>query len=370
MTKPVDKMRQRFAVAVFWFVAATFFFLLRFTYKYLDDLAREVPGTLAPRLLEEGTGTYSAALLFLFVILLLRKHRVRQKSWLQQLAIHLCLVVCFSVIHTSLMAVTRSILFPLFGLGKYNYGILPIRYVMEFGQQFLSYFSLVAMYYVFDSYREARQRELQTAHLETRLAQAQLQTLQSQLQPHFLFNALNTISAVVYEDARLADTMISRLSDFLRSLLNASQAQEVTLKEELRFLDLYLDIMRPRFEDRLQVQFDIAPETEEAMVPKLVLQPLVENSIKHAADPASGNVRIAVTAARSNGAVLLAVKDDGAGISATPQNGIGLSNTRQRLEYLYGAEQEFTMQNAEAGGLLIQIKVPYHRQPLTQESRN
>jgi len=144
----------------------------------------------------------------------------------------------------------------------------------------------------------------------------------------------------------------------------------VTLTEELRFLDLYLDIMRPRFEELLQVHFDIAPETEEAMVPKLVLQPLVENSIKHAADPTSGTVRIGVRAVRSNGAVLLAVKDDGAGISATPQNGIGLSNTRQRLEYLYGAEQEFTMQNAEAGGLLVQIKVPYHRQPLTKESKN
>src|SRR5262249_19249422 len=149
-------------------------------------------------------------------------------------------------------------------------GILLIRYIMEFGEQFLFYVSLIAMYYLFDSYREARKRELQTAHLETRLAQAQLQSLQSQLQPHFLFNALNTISAVVYEDARLADTMIARLSDFLRHLLNSSQAQEVTLKEELRFLDLYLDIMRPRFEERLQVKFDIAPEAEDALVPKLV----------------------------------------------------------------------------------------------------
>src|SRR5262249_19369305 len=159
-------------------------------------------------------------------------------------------------------------------------------------------------------------------------------------------------------------TMIARLSDFLRHLLNASQAQEVTLKEELCFLDLYLDIMRPRFEDRLQVQFDIAPEAEDALVPKLVLQPLVENSIKHAADPASGNVRIAVTAARNNGVVLLAVKDNGAGITTNAPAGIGLSNTRQRLEYLYGTEQEFTMQNADAGGLLVQIKVPYHREPL------
>ena len=139
------------------------------------------------------------------------------------------------------MAVTRNILFPIFGLGKYDYGILFIRYAMEFGEQFLFYVSFIAMYYLFDSYRETRQRELQTAHLETRLAQAQLQALQSQLQPHFLFNALNTISAVVYEDARLADTMIARLSDFLRHLLNASQSQEVTLKEELRFLEILQD---------------------------------------------------------------------------------------------------------------------------------
>ena len=370
MTKPANKLRQRFAGLILWFVVATFIFLLRFTYRYFDDLARQVPRTFVPRLIEEATGAYTAALLFLFIIFLLRKYRIRQKNWLQQLPFHLCLVVCFSIVHTSLMAVTRNILFPIFGLGKYDYGILFIRYAMEFGEQFLFYVSFIAMYYLFDSYRETRQRELQTAHLETRLAQAQLQALQSQLQPHFLFNALNTISAVVYEDARLADTMIARLSDFLRHLLNASQSQEVTLKEELRFLDLYLDIMRPRFDDRLQVNFAIAIEAEDAFVPKLVLQPLVENSIKHAADPESGNVRISVTAARNNGAVLLAVKDDGAGVMATPQNGIGLSNTRQRLEYLYGAEQEFTMQNADSGGLLVQIKVPYHREPVIKESRN
>lgn len=369
MADDLNRKRQRIIWVIIWFSAATFFFLGRFCYKYMDDLAHQEMGTFLPRLIEETTGTYTAALLFLFIILLINKYRLQHKSWLQQFPVHLCLLVGFSIAHTSLMALTRNVLFPLFGLGKYDYGILSIRYIMEFGQQIFSYISLVSIVYLVNFYREARQRELQTAQLETRLAQAQLQALQSQLQPHFLFNALNTISAVVYEDARLADTMIARLSDFLRHLLNASQVQEVTLKEELRFLDLYLDIMRPRFEDRLQVQFNIEPAAEDALVPKLVLQPLVENSIKHAADPESGQVHISVMAARNNGAVLLAVKDDGTGITTTPQNGIGLTNTRQRLEYLYGKEQEFTMRNADAGGLLVQITVPYHQMPLPTDKR-
>src|SRR5262249_51684676 len=147
----------------------------RFGYKYLDDLAREQTGTFARRFLEEMTGTFTAATLFIFIVLVIRKYHLQQKNWHQQLSIHLLLVVCFSIADTSLMALTRQVLFPLFGLGNYDYGIMPIRYLMEFGEQTLCYVALVALVYLFDHYREARERELTTAHLETRLAQAQLQ---------------------------------------------------------------------------------------------------------------------------------------------------------------------------------------------------
>src|SRR5262249_46016080 len=163
------KSRQWLAWAVIWFSASTVFFLSRFGYKYLDDVARQRPGTFAPRLIEEMTGAYSAALLFLFIILLIRKYHLQQKNWLRQLPIHLLLVVCFSVADTSLMALTRKTLFPLFGLGNYDYGIMPVRYFMEFGEQTLCYVAVVALVYLFDHYREARERELRTARLETQL---------------------------------------------------------------------------------------------------------------------------------------------------------------------------------------------------------
>jgi LytS/YehU family sensor histidine kinase len=222
----------------------------------------------------------------------------------------------------------------------------------------------VILIHLFDHYRESRERELRTAQLETQLIAAQLQALQAQIHPHFLFNALNTISTVIYEDVRAADTMIARLSDFLRHSLNASRSQEVTLGEELNFLNLYLDIMRPRFEDRLRVEFEVGQGINDALVPKLILQPLVENSIKHAADPNSGQVNVAVKAMRENGSLRMEVRDDGPGLSGkfreVQSHGVGLANTVERLEKLYGGNQELTLQNAVDGGLLVSVTVPFH----------
>lgn len=346
-----------------WFGVSTAIFLLIFSYRYLDDLSRAETGTLAARLIEEATGVYSAAILFLLVAGFARRFRLTGENWLRRLPIHVIAAISFSILHTTMMAVSRKTIFHVAGMGEYDYGILPIRYLMEMANYVLWYAVGLTLIHLFDYYRASRERELRTAQLETQLAQAQLQALQAQIHPHFLFNALNTISSVIYEDVRAADTMIARLSDLLRHSLNASRSQEVTLEEELNFLNLYLDIMRPRFENRLRVEFDVEQGINEAMVPKLILQPLVENSIKHAADQYSGSVNIAVKAAREDGSVLLEVKDDGPGLPATTQaalnNGVGLSNTAARLERLYGGNQEFTMRTAGEGGLIVRIRLPY-----------
>ena len=347
--------------------AFTLVFLLRFVYVYFDDLANNETGTMPSRLFEEATGAYTAALVFLLLASFARRFPVRADNWRRRLPLYLLTLVVFSVMHTALMILVRRALSPLLGLGHSSYGNTPLEFLMEFGNQAIFYTSFIVTVQLFDAYREARSRELQTAQLQTELAQAQFQALQSQLQPHFLFNALNTISSVIYEDVKLADTMIARLSEFLRHSLAAPAAQEVSLKEELKFLELYLDIMRPRFEDRLRVDFDIAGGTEDAMVPKLVLQPLVENSIKHAADPQTGSVRIKVTSSRQNGDVRLQVEDDGPGLSSPAamgrEHGLGLSNTKRRLQYLYGDKHEFSMANGRGGGLLVEVRVPYHTGP-------
>ncbi|MBI3650777.1 MAG: histidine kinase [Acidobacteria bacterium] len=364
MTKDLLKPRRRMIIFALWFGAATSIALLRFCYRYLDDLAHQKTGTFLPRLIEESTGIYTSALLFVGVVFFTLSFRLQRENWRRRLPVYVLGMVCFSAAHTTLMALTRQLIFPLAGLGEYDYGIMFYRYLMEFSNQVIFYWLTVTLTHLIALYRESRARELQTAQLEAELAQAQLQALQSQIQPHFLFNALNTISAVIYEDAQTADMMIVRLSNFLRGLLNSSQVQEVTLQEELNFLNLYLDIMRPRFEERLQITFAVEQGIQEALVPKLILQPLVENSIKHAADPISGAVNIEVEATRNNGSLWLQVKDNGPGLPTDEQTnlttGVGLSNTVKRLKHLYGNQQKFVIANADLGGLLIQVSLPYH----------
>jgi len=351
----------KFAV---WFGAFTLMFLLVFSYRYLGDLAWGHSGTFTVRLIEELTGCYSWGLLFLLVLKFARRFRINARNWPRRLPVYLLAAVVFSLLHTTMMALSRKAVFYLAGMGEYDYGIMPIRYLMEMANYLLTYTVGVTLIHLYDHYSESRERELRTAQLEAQLAQAELQSLQAQIHPHFLFNALNTISSVVYEDARAADTMIARLSDFLRHSVNASRRQEVTLQEELNFLNLYLDIMRPRFEDRLRVELEVEPGINDALTPRLILQPLVENSIKYAADPNSGLINIAIKAARENGSLRIEVRDDGPGLAANvrdvPGNGVGLANTARRLEKLYGRNHEFAMRNGESGGALISVKLPYH----------
>lgn len=366
MRKDASTMRP----TAVWLLRLGFFTaigLLIFSYRYLDDLARARSGTFSVRLIEELTGAYAAALLFPLVVRVARRFRLQYHNWLRRLPVHLSTLLVFSALHTTLNWLSRELMFRLAGLGAYDYGIMPVRYLMELANDAIVYCLFVALVYLFDYYREARDREVRTAQLEARLTEAQLQALRLQLQPHFLFNALNTISAVIYEDVQLADQLIARLSDLLRLTLSRSRAQEVTLQEELEFLNLYLELMRARFEERLTVRFDVEPETRAALVPQLILQPLVENSIRHGASQQGGAVTIDVCARRANGALHLEVSDNGPGIkpgqmrevAGAEDTGIGLSNTVERLNQLYGEAQSFSLQTSEAGGLLVRVRVPF-----------
>jgi len=167
----------------------------------------------------------------------------------------------------------------------------------------------------------------------------------------------------------LADRMIANLSDLLRLTLRNPPSQEITLKEELELLDRYLEIMRARFEERLVVNLFVEPGTREALVPQLILQPIVENSIKHATDPSSGTITIDVCTKRENGSLLLEITDKGPGIKIDPKStmndGIGLSNTAERLRQLYGLAQSLTLSNGVKGGLMVRVQVPFHTTEVT-----
>jgi two-component system, LytTR family, sensor kinase len=226
------------------------------------------------------------------------------------------------------------------------------------------YWVILSVCHAFDYYQKFHERELRASELEKSLAQAKLQALQSQMNPHFLFNTLHTISALMHKDVDAADRMVMKLSELLRLALDNTASHEVPLSQELNFLERYLEIEQTRFRDRLKVEMQIAPETLGARVPNLVLQPLVENAIRHGIERHARPGRIILRAARHNGQIELEVQDNGDGLppGGPKREGIGISNTRSRLQQLYGSHQKFELQNVPSGGLLARVVIPFHEQ--------
>jgi len=210
-------------------------------------------------------------------------------------------------------------------------------------------------------YQSAKNKERHEAELEARLAQARLQALRMQLNPHFLFNTLNSISSLIDVNPKAADEMIGQLSDLLRATLRATNRQEVSLREEIEFMDSYLAIQKQRFGSRLNVDKVIDPQTLHAQVPILILQPLVENAIIHGIEPRSTPGQISIQAAIEGKHLLLRIADNGPGLSsALPQGGIGLKNTVARLKELYGPNAQFHAGEQARGGFQVEIRIPWN----------
>lgn len=236
----------------------------------------------------------------------------------------------------------------------------------------LIYWVIVAVSQAFDYYHRYREHQLHASELEKHLAQAKLQALQMQLNPHFLFNTLHSISALMHKDVDSADRMITRLSDLLRAALDSADTQEVSLRQELQLLQLYLAIEQIRFGERLTVQMDVAPEALSARVPNFILQPLVENAIRHGIEPRARPGRIEVHARRSDDSLTVEVCDNGKGIPATPpaREGVGLSNTRARLRELYGTAHRFELGPQAQGGLRVAMTIPFRAENEFDEDSN
>jgi two-component system, LytTR family, sensor kinase len=238
---------------------------------------------------------------------------------------------------------------------------------------------LLGLGYGVDHSRRYRERELDTARLErqaavlqARLARARLDTLKTELHPHFLFNTLNAIAALVHRDPERAETMITHLGDLLRTALEQRGRDEVTLREEIRVLEPYLAIERARFGDRLAVEVAVEPEALDARLPHLILQPLVENAIRHGLVPRQGRGRVEIGARREDGSLRVWVRDDGDGFREPPRarrrrpGGVGLSNSRARLEHLYGARGRLRTGNHDGGGAEVEISIPFVQDPAPQ----
>lgn len=208
----------------------------------------------------------------------------------------------------------------------------------------------------------AEKDRLRASRLEAELARAQLQALKMQLHPHFLFNTLNTISEMIHEDPDTAERMVIRLSDFLRLTLDHLGVPEVPLMTEIDFLKRYLEIEKMRFEDRLEVEFDVEPAALHGRVPNLILQPIVENALKHGLSKIAGTGRLRIRAKSAGGKLFLRVLDNGPGIASGGRpklkEGIGITNTRRRLHQAYGRDHIFSISNADGGGCQVTIELP------------
>jgi len=301
--------------------------------------------------------SYLWALQTLFVFRLSRKFPIRPKRWYWTVPLHLTA----SVLLSFPPRIFQQIWLAVFGLNPR----LTLDWMSRFGSLGLIDYGIVFYWAIllFAHVQQYSQREheieLRASSLEGELSKAQLEALRLQLNPHFLFNSLNTIAELIHENPDAADAMLIRLGELLRSCLTSTNTQEVRLAQELEFLQKYLDIENIRFEDRLVVKFSIESQTLDAMVPNLLLQPLVENAIKHGVTRSVAPVSIGIESAFHNGHLRLRVVDSGGGIGGeVSQNGTGLANTRSRLDRLYGADYTFITRNRENGGFEAIVVIP------------
>ncbi|MDT4897606.1 MAG: two-component system, LytTR family, sensor kinase [Acidobacteriota bacterium] len=230
------------------------------------------------------------------------------------------------------------------------------------------YLLIAFLFSAYGYYQRYRQGMLRASQLEAQLSQAQLQALKMQLHPHFLFNTLHSISALLYKDTEAARKMITRLGDFLRLTLENSGTQEVTLKQEMEFLRCYLEIERIRFQDRLTTRLFVDPNALDTLVPNLILQPIVENAIRYAIAPRSTPGEIEILAQQEDGFLRIRIRDDGPGlpmnrsVDSLFKKGLGLVNTQARLDHMYGAEHRFEIANDPDGGLAVTLEIPSMRE--------
>jgi len=302
-----------------------------------------------------------------------RRYPLESGKWAKHLLLHIAGSLLFAGIH----AVFRIWTLPIQDASiavPYSKLMLIWRFFVSYTVDFsvFMYWPIVGVAHLVAYRQKYLDRELRTAELQAQLAEAHLRALKMQVHPHFLFNTLHSISSLMHTDVNAADKMLSRLSDLLRLGLESADTQECPLRQELRFLDSYLQIEQVRFSDRLSISMEIDPDTYDATVPYMILQPLVENAVRHGVSKLTKKGKIRIRASRENGWLRLAVQDNGPGFSLAEEGeggGLGLSNTRERMEKLYGERQRFSVQRFPEGGVEVCVLVPFARHDKKVPSR-
>jgi signal transduction histidine kinase len=296
------------------------------------------------------------------IFLLARRRAIYRDGLVATLSVHLAASLAAPAVHTAAFRVLYPTLMGLPMEPAARLATLPSAIATLFFTGFLTYWGIAAAAWALDADRLARDRALAASRLQRQLAEARLEALKMQLHPHFLFNSLHSILPLVYRDRDEAARTVGQLAELLRLSFASENEHLVPLSRELEFLRLYLDIQKTRFRERLHVALDIDPAALPLEVPNLILQPLVENAIKHGIDPRPSPGRVEITARRDGPLLRLIVRDDGPGAPARPEasegTGVGLRNTRARLQHLYPDRHRFVHGNAREGGFEVAIDLP------------
>lgn len=335
--------------------------------SYFTSFRSEKPTPLFDSLYVQMTWSYLWALATPLVLWAATRLPIERNNWIRSALLHVPLSIVLSAFLTALGHVVLWFYWG-WSMGRpFSFERMGRFVVANFSEGIGIYLLIALTSYAFSYYRRYRESQVKTLLLEAQLSQAQLHALKMQLHPHFLFNTLHSISALLNKDTDSARKMITRLGDFLRLTLDNSGSQEVTLQQEIEFLSCYLEIERIRFQDRLVTRMDVSQQTLDAKVPNLILQPIVENAIRHGIASRSTPGLIEIGAEQRNGTLRIQVRDNGPGLSAhrTSENlfkkGLGLANTETRLERLYGAAHRFDFSNNPAGGLVVTLEIPFHK---------
>jgi sensor histidine kinase YesM len=354
-TKSENIKRLRGILVIF--ACWTFLALLFTPQTYLSNLRAPTPFSWWQALLANSVLFYLWAVLTPLVLWLGRKFLIEQPRFLRNLAIHFGLSFLVTTLHLFLLGQLNYLVLMLF-VKEYVPPVPVIALVVGLGAtNIMIYWGIIGISQALAYFRRYKEREVS-------LAQAQLQAVQTQMHPHFLFNTLNAISELVHEDANRAEQTITQLSDLLRISLQSDAAQEITLKEELDFLRKYVEIQQTLLQERLTVNWDIKPDTLDAQVPNLLLQPLIENAIRHGIAPKATGGTIEIKANRHGDRITLSVEDDGIGINfpaeTSLKEGIGLKSVRTRLQHLYNESHKFSLKKSDKGqGLCVELVIPF-----------
>lgn len=327
---------------------------------YIARTALGHPPPIVPLLVLELPVWAFWALLTVPIVMLARRFPLDRRRVARSVVLHACAATAVAVASVAFLTLWYQAFnpYPLTGASVSAWFWQYFR--QHFIVGFMIYWAALGVYHAFTNYFLYRERELETSRARAQLTEARLQALKMQLHPHFLFNTLNSVSALVEEQPDVARRVIAELASLLRASLRTDGLHVVPLEDEMSFLERYLTIERIRFGNRLEVAVHIEPDARRAAVPSFVLQPLVENAIRHGIARRENGGHMWISAERVNGCLLIHVMDDGPGVPRQPvREGIGLANTRRRLGELYGTEQSLALCERPGGGLDVRVEIPY-----------